>query len=59
MIAGAHDLLPPSRVRVLADGIPGSRFVVFERSGHFAPVEEPEAFRQAVFEFLGVAAKAP
>ena len=59
VIAGAHDLLPPSRVRELADGIPGSRFVVFESSGHFAPVEEPEAFRQVVFEFLGVAAKAP
>jgi len=54
VVAGAHDLLPPSRVKVLADGLPDSRFVIFEKSGHFSPVEEPEGFRQAVFEFLGV-----
>jgi proline iminopeptidase len=59
VIAGAHDMLPPARVKVLADGIPGARFVVFERSGHFAPVEEPEAFRAAVYGFLGEEAASP
>ena len=54
VVAGAHDMLPPERVKVLADGIPGARFVVLERSGHLGPVEEPEAFRSAVFDFLGV-----
>jgi proline iminopeptidase len=58
VIAGAHDLLPPERVKALADGLPDSKFVVFERSGHFSPVEEPEAFRQVVFEFLGVQPRA-
>jgi proline iminopeptidase len=58
VIAGAHDMLPPERVKPLADGIPGAKFVVFEKSGHFAPVEEPEAFKTAVFEFLGVAGTA-
>src|SRR3954447_18770950 len=32
--------------------IPGSRFVVFERSGHLPFFEEPEAFRRALEEFL-------
>lgn len=54
VIAGAHDLLPPERVRALHEGIRGSRFLVFEKSGHFSPLEEPEAFRKAVWEFLGV-----
>jgi pimeloyl-ACP methyl ester carboxylesterase len=54
VIAGAHDMLPPERVKVLADGLPSAKFVTFEKSGHFAPVEEPEGFRKAVLDFLGV-----
>jgi pimeloyl-ACP methyl ester carboxylesterase len=54
VIAGAHDLLPPARVKALADGIKGARFVVFEKSGHFSAVEEPAAFKAAVYDFLGV-----
>jgi len=59
VIAGAHDLLPPSRVKVLADGLPHSQFVVFERSGHFSAVEQPEDFKAAVYAFLGVAGGSP
>jgi len=59
VIAGAHDMLPPERVKVLADGLPNARFAVFEKSGHFSPVEEPEAFKQAVYGFLGVGGIAP
>ena len=54
VIAGAHDMLPPERVEPLHDGLPESEFVVFEESGHFAPVEEPRAFEVVVFNFLGV-----
>jgi proline iminopeptidase len=54
VIAGAHDMLPPARVKVLADGLEDARFVVFERSGHFSAVEEPAAFKAAVYDFLGV-----
>jgi proline iminopeptidase len=54
VIAGAHDLAPPSAVKRLADGLPDARFVVFEKSGHFSPVEEAERFRETVFGFLGV-----
>ena len=52
VLAGAKDAAPPAVVRVIADGIPGARFHVFEKSGHFAPLEEPDAFRRAVFDFL-------
>jgi pimeloyl-ACP methyl ester carboxylesterase len=54
VIAGAHDLLPPDHIRPLADGLPDAEFLVFHASGHFAPIEEPDAFRDAVFRFLGV-----
>ena len=54
VIVGAHDMLPPEAARPLADGLPDAEWLVLENSGHFAPVEEPEAFRAAVFEFLGV-----
>lgn len=54
VIAGAHDMFPPEKVRELADGIADSEFVVFESSGHFAPAEETEAFTTAVWRFLGV-----
>lgn len=56
VIAGAHDVLPPEFVKPLADGLPDAQFEVFAASGHFAPIEEPERFRDVVFTFLGVAA---
>ena len=59
VIAGAHDMLPPERVKVLADGLPNSQFAVFEKSGHFSPVEEPEGFKAAVYAFLGVGGGTP
>lgn len=52
VLAGARDLLPVDRAREIHEGIPASEFRVFENSGHFAPLEEPEAFQQAVLEFL-------
>ncbi len=59
VIAGAHDLAPPEKVRVLSDGLPHSEFVVLENSGHFSPVEEPGRFRETVLRFLGVAPISP
>ena len=55
VLAGAKDAAPPEKVKQIADGIAGATFKVFAKSGHFAPIEEPEAFQAAVFEFLGVA----
>jgi 3-oxoadipate enol-lactonase len=54
VIAGAHDMMPPEKVKELADGIAGAEYAVFERSGHFAPAEETERFTEVVWGFLGV-----
>ena len=54
VIAGAHDTMKVDGVQELADGLNDSQFMLFEASGHFAPAEEPEAFKEAVFAFLGV-----
>lgn len=52
VIAGAHDLIPVELGRAIADGVPGAAFRLFEHSGHFSMLEEPEAFAKAVEEFM-------
>ena len=52
VIAGSHDVLPTDKAVEIEEGIPGAAFVVFEASGHFAPLEEPEKFLETVLEFL-------
>ncbi len=42
----------PRTAWMLHQAIPRSKFVVFERSGHFPMLEEPEAFVTAIEEFL-------
>ncbi len=54
MLAGEHDMMPVERVEEVHQGIPNSMFRVFEESGHFAPVEQPDAFHPTVLGFLGV-----
>jgi pimeloyl-ACP methyl ester carboxylesterase len=54
VISGAHDMMPVSKGEELAAGISNAEFVLFEASGHYAPVEEPVAFEDLVFGFLGV-----
>jgi proline iminopeptidase len=54
VIGGAHDAMSEAKVQEIHDGIADSEFVVFESSGHFSPVEEPEAFKQTIWDFLGV-----
>jgi proline iminopeptidase len=53
VIAGTHDMLPVRKGQEIADGIPDARLEVFEESGHFAPIEEPERFQRLVLELLG------
>lgn len=59
VIAGAHDILPPDKVREIHQGIRGSVFEVFACSGHFAPIEEPAAFAKTVRDFLSSAFAPP
>jgi len=50
---GRYDFnVAPSTAYHIHKAIPGSRFVVFERSGHLPFFEEPEAFRRVLEEFL-------
>lgn len=54
VIAGAHDMMTVENVRKLHEGLADSEFVLFESSGHFSQTEEPEAFKEAVYFFLGI-----
>ena len=49
VLTGRHDFVcGPRWAEMLHNGIPGSRLVILENSGHFAQTEEPEAFVEAV-----------
>jgi pimeloyl-ACP methyl ester carboxylesterase len=52
VIAGTHDMSAPEKVKVLADGLSDSVYVLFENSGHFSPLEEREKFESLVFDFI-------
>jgi pimeloyl-ACP methyl ester carboxylesterase len=53
VLNGRHDrFCPPSQAETLRRGIPEAELVLFERSGHFPWIEEPEAFFAAVRSFL-------
>lgn len=55
VITGRYDInVAPSVAYKMHKAIPGSKFVVFERSGHLPFFEEPEAFVRAIESFLGV-----
>jgi pimeloyl-ACP methyl ester carboxylesterase len=53
LLTGHYDpQMPPACAQELAAGIPNARLVLFERSGHYPFLEEPEAFWAAVRAFL-------
>ena len=53
VITGRYDInVAPSVAYGIHKAIPGSRFVVFEESGHLPFFEEPDSFRNVVEKFL-------
>jgi L-proline amide hydrolase len=52
VISGRYDEATPLIARTVHEGIPGSRWVMFEESSHMPHVEEPERFQQVVGDFL-------
>jgi proline iminopeptidase len=53
VLVGRDDFIcPPSQARIMHERIPNSELVVFEQSGHFPYIEEPEAFFDAVRGWL-------
>ena len=54
VITGRYDInVAPSVAYKMHKAIPGSKFVVFEKSGHLPFFEEPEPFVRALEAFLG------
>ncbi len=52
LLSGRYDEATPATVQPYADGIPDVRWHLFTDSSHMPFVEEPEAYRQVVAEFL-------
>jgi pimeloyl-ACP methyl ester carboxylesterase len=53
VISGEFDpLVPPAHSRRVAEAIPGARYAVVRRAGHNPMDERPQAFEQALLEFL-------
>jgi pimeloyl-ACP methyl ester carboxylesterase len=53
ILVGRDDFIcPPSQAKIMHERIPDSELVVFENSGHFAHVEEPDAFCAAIRAWL-------
>ena len=53
VIAGELDALTKADdVRLVAESVPGARFVTVAGAGHMVPVEQPAAFYQIVDEFI-------
>jgi 3-oxoadipate enol-lactonase len=53
VVRGTDDgFMTAEEARLLVDGIPGAQFAAVAGGGHLAPMEQPDAFNQAVAAFL-------
>lgn len=53
VVVGEHDsATPPSEVKEIAEKIKGARFEIIPAAGHLSNLENPEAFNQAVRQFV-------
>lgn len=60
VVVGRHDWRTPVQAaQAIAEGIPGARLEIFEKSGHSPQLEEPEKFQRIVREFLASAGVTP
>ncbi|MGQ0678700.1 MAG: alpha/beta fold hydrolase [Actinomycetota bacterium] len=50
-------LLPAGTAQAMASAIPGARLASIPAAGHFAPIENPAGFNEAVQEFLAPAGR--
>jgi pimeloyl-ACP methyl ester carboxylesterase len=54
IVAGDADLTnPPWVTRLQAERIPGARFIIISEVGHAMNWERPDAFNQAILDFMG------
>jgi 3-oxoadipate enol-lactonase len=53
LVAGSEDkTAPPSVMEKMASRIPGAEYVLLHGCGHLGPMDQPEAFNDALFFFL-------
>jgi pimeloyl-ACP methyl ester carboxylesterase len=53
LIWGERDsIIPADHGRAAHDALPGSRLEIFERSGHFPQLDEPERFLEVLLDFI-------
>jgi L-proline amide hydrolase len=52
VISGRYDEATPAIAETVHRGIPGSTWVLFERSSHMPHAEEPERFIRVLDDFL-------
>jgi proline iminopeptidase len=53
VVAGRHDWVTTvPQLKTIADGIPGSELIVYERTGHFPFIEEQDQFLDDVRSFI-------
>ena len=53
LLAGSDDrVAPPAVHEKMSKRIPGAKYVVLEGCGHLGPMDQPEAFNEAVHSFL-------
>ena len=53
VICGSEDKLsPPTVMKLMANQIPGSEFVLMEGAGHMAPIEKPDIVNEKIASFL-------
>jgi pimeloyl-ACP methyl ester carboxylesterase len=54
LIAGSDDRVAPANVmQRMAQKIPGAEFLLLEGCGHLGPMDQPDAFNEALRDFLG------
>lgn len=52
VVAGEHDpITPQAEMQAMAQAIPGATFVVVQGAAHMTPMEQPQAFAEAVGAF--------
>jgi len=53
ILVGREDFIcPPLQAQILHDGIPDSELIIFEDSGHFPNIEEPDLFFNVLRDWL-------
>jgi proline iminopeptidase len=53
ILHGDFDSIPPVTAQCVCDSIPGSRYVLIDRCGHFPYVEAPDIYFREILRFLG------